>query len=473
MPLQFYDSLQRRKVAFVPLDPPRVGIYVCGLTVYDFCHIGHARMLVAFDVIVRHLRASGYDVTFVRNITDIDDKIIARAAENGESIEALTSRFINAMHEDCARLGVLPPDVEPKATGAIDGMVSLIQELERRGLAYAGENGDVYYRVRRFDAYGALSGKNPDDLRAGTRVEVDEHKEDSLDFVLWKAAKPGEPAWPSPWGHGRPGWHIECSAMSEAHLGTTFDIHGGGMDLKFPHHENEIAQSCGARGDGFARHWLHNGFVNVDDEKMSKSLGNFFTIRDVLKVYRPEELRFFLMGAHYRKPINYSDDELDQARAGLRRLYIALCNADQTAPPSQLTALADLTSDTALSFRAAMDDDFNTPGAIAVLFDLARQINRAADQDRREDAAELALELRSLGHGLGLLAGDANAYLKSAGGADATDGLTDDDVDTLVAARNAARAQRDFTEADRIRDELVAARIELCDGADGTTWQRR
>ena len=346
MAITFYDSLKRQKVPFEPLNPPKVGIYVCGITVYDYCHIGHARMLVAFDTIVRYLRASGYDVTYVRNITDIDDKIIQRAAENGEAFDALTARFIDAMNEDCAALSILPPDIEPRATDSIEDMLRIIGTLVDKGLAYRGDNGDVYYRVRRFDNYGALSGKNPDELRAGERVDVEKEKEDPLDFVLWKAAKPGEPAWDSPWGRGRPGWHIECSAMSEAHLGPRFDIHGGGMDLKFPHHENEIAQSCGASDAGFARHWLHNGFVNVDEVKMSKSLGNFFTIRDVLKVYRPEELRFFLMGPLYRRPINYSDHELEQARSGLKRLYTALANAPRLLLADEPTGNLDPTTST-------------------------------------------------------------------------------------------------------------------------------
>ncbi|MEO1575716.1 MAG: cysteine--tRNA ligase, partial [Pseudomonadota bacterium] len=419
MAITFYDSLKRQKVPFEPLNPPKVGIYVCGITVYDYCHIGHARMLVAFDTIVRYLRASGYDVTYVRNITDIDDKIIQRAAENGEPFDALTARFIDAMNEDCEALSILPPDIEPRATDSIEDMLRIIGALMDKGLAYRGDNGDVYYRVRRFDNYGALSGKNPDELRAGERVDVEKEKEDPLDFVLWKAAKPGEPAWDSPWGSGRPGWHIECSAMSEAHLGPRFDIHGGGMDLKFPHHENEIAQSCGASDAGFARHWLHNGFVNVDEVKMSKSLGNFFTIRDVLKVYRPEELRFFLMGPLYRRPINYSDHELEQARAGLRRLYTALANAPSI-DPSPAPGEADR------QFREAMDDDFNTPGAFAVLFDLAREVNKAVSAGDDPAAARAAGELRRLGGILGLLQDDPDAYLKSAGGADAgDDALTD------------------------------------------------
>ncbi|MFK8015518.1 MAG: cysteine--tRNA ligase [Gammaproteobacteria bacterium] len=462
MSLTFYDSLQRKKVPFTPLKPPHVGIYVCGLTVYDYCHIGHARMLVAFDTIVRHLRASGFDVTYVRNITDIDDKIIARANENGESVEALTARFIEAMDEDCAALSILRPDVEPRATGAIDTMIEIIETLVERGLAYAEDNGDVYYAVAGFEGYGALSGKKVEDLRSGSRVEVNDAKRDPVDFVLWKAAKPGEPSWDSPWGKGRPGWHIECSAMSQTHLGPVFDIHGGGMDLKFPHHENEIAQSCGASDAGFAKHWLHNGFVQVDDEKMSKSLGNFFTIRDVLKVYRPEEMRFFLLGAQYRKPINYSQDELDQARACVKRLYTTLAGFEH---------LPDVaTGKHSDAFIAAMDDDFNTPGAIAVLFDLARLANRAREEGDLEMAAQLASELRTLGGRLGLLQDDPESYLKSAGGQAAE---TDDAaIDELVAARTAARAAGDWGKADELRDQLAKLGIALLDGANGTSWQR-
>ena len=468
MALHFYDSLQRQKVPFEPIAPPKVGIYVCGITVYDFCHIGHARMLVAFDVIVRHLRASGYDVTYVRNITDIDDKIIDRAASNGEDIDALTERFIAAMNDDCDALNILRPDVEPRATASIDAMQRIIARLVDKGLAYRGDKGDVFYRVRRFENYGALSGKNPADLRAGERVDVDQQKEDPLDFVLWKAAKPGEPFWDSPWGPGRPGWHIECSAMSEAHLGARFDIHGGGLDLKFPHHENEIAQSCGASDAGFARYWLHNGFVQVNNEKMAKSLGNFFTIREVLELYRPEELRFFLMSTLYRKPINHSDEELEQARAALKRLYTALSAAG--AGPLEAAAPGAATD----AFVNAMDDDFNTPGAIAVLFDLARQINRAAQDGDPARAGALGAELRALGHRLGILQDDPEVFLKSAGGAgDSATGLADDEIDAMVQARTQARAARDFARADELRDALDAAHVELLDGPDGTTWRRR
>lgn len=463
MTISFYDSLKRQKVPFEPMNPPHVGIYVCGITVYDYCHIGHARMLVAFDMIVRHLRASGYDVTYVRNITDIDDKIIARAARSGESTTELTARFIDSMHEDCAALAILPPDIEPRATDAIGSMIKIIETLVERDLAYACANGDVYYAVDRFEAYGALSGKNPDDLRAGSRVDVNEAKRDPLDFVLWKAAKAGEPSWDSPWGKGRPGWHIECSAMSQDHLGPVFDIHGGGMDLKFPHHENEIAQSCGASGETFARHWLHNGFVQVDNEKMSKSLHNFFTIRDVLQRYRPEELRFFLLGAHYRKPINYSREELDQARAGLRRLYTAMQDRPEVSTPEN--------GDHTARFTAAMDDDFNTPGAIAVLFDLARDLNRAKEQSNAGSAARLASELRTLGGRLGLLQDDPERYLKSAGGEAA--GPQDEQIEALVQARSAAREGGDWGAADQIRDQLAQMGIELLDAAGQTTWRRK
>lgn len=463
MALVFYDSLKRQKVPFTPINPPHVGIYVCGLTVYDHCHIGHARMLVAFDTIVRHLRASGFDVTYVRNITDVDDKIIARANKNGESMGAVTERFISSMHEDCAALAILPPDIEPRATESIDVMLEIIGKLIDKGLAYACDNGDVYYAVGKFENYGALSGKNPDDLRAGARVDVNEAKRDPLDFVLWKGAKPDEPSWESPWGNGRPGWHIECSAMSQMHLGPLFDIHGGGMDLKFPHHENEIAQSCGVSDAGFARHWMHNGFVNVDNEKMSKSLDNFFSIRDVLKTYRPEEIRFFLLGAHYRKPINYSQDELDQSRACVKRLYTAIQGTTLLQDP--------VAGEHTTRFLAAMDDDFNTPGAISELFDLARAANRAREEGDADAAARLASELHALGGRLGLLQDDPERYLKSGGGTD--DGADDAAIEALVVARTAARTAGDWGRADEIRDELNALGVDLLDGSGATSWRRR
>ena len=372
--LKLFNSLTRKKEEFVPIQPGKVRMYVCGMTVYDLCHLGHARVLVVFDVIVRHLRSLGYDVTYVRNITDIDDKIIARAQQNGEDIADLTERFIKAMHEDAAALGVQPPDAEPRATDSMDSILEMIGRLIDKGYAYQGENGDVFYAVGKFDGYGQLSGKRVEELRAGARVDVDQAKRDPLDFVLWKSAKAGEPGWPSPWGEGRPGWHIECSAMSTDCLGNHFDIHGGGMDLQFPHHENEIAQSEGATGEHFVNYWIHNGFVQVDEEKMSKSLGNFFTVREILQRYRPEEIRYFILSSHYRSPLHYSDDNLDQARGALQRLYTALRG-------SAVNDDAALDADYEERFRAAMNDDFNTPEALAVLFDLARAQNEAREPD--------------------------------------------------------------------------------------------
>ncbi len=455
--LKLYNSLTREKETFEPLEAGKVRLYVCGVTVYDLCHVGHARCYTVFDVIVRYLRARGYEVEYVRNITDIDDKIIRRAAENGESIEVLTQRFIAAMYEDFDALGILRPDQEPRATGYIGEIVQMVNDLIARGHAYAAENGDVYYKVSSFAAYGRLSGKRLEDLRAGARVDVDEAKQDPLDFVLWKAAKAGEPSWDSPWGKGRPGWHIECSAMSTHCLGKYFDIHGGGMDLKFPHHENEIAQTCGALDTAFVKYWVHNGFVNIDEEKMSKSLGNFFTIRDVLKTYRPEVVRLFLLASHYRSPLNYSDENLDQARGSLERLYLALRGERTEAVESEFSR----------RFFAVMDDDFNTPQAIAVLFDIAHAINTASAEDER---MRLRAELAGLGGILGLLQEDPEAFLRSgAPGADAQD---DAAIDAMVTAREQARARRDFAEADRIRDELASMGIMLEDGAGGTRWRR-
>jgi cysteinyl-tRNA synthetase len=453
--LQLHNTLSRSKAPFVPVTPGQVRMYVCGMTVYDLCHLGHARVFVVFDMVVRWLRASGYDVEYVRNITDIDDKIIRRAAENNETPAALTARFIDAMHQDERALGVLPPTHEPRATEYVAQMLAMIARLEQKDLAYAAANGDVYYRVRGFAGYGQLSGKSLDELRAGERVEVDGFKHDPLDFVLWKAAKPGEPAWDSPWGPGRPGWHIECSAMSADLLGRHFDIHGGGQDLQFPHHENEIAQSEGAHDCKFVNYWLHNGFVRVDNEKMSKSLGNFFTIRDVLKQYDAEVVRFFILRAHYRSPLNYSDAHLDDAKSALTRLYTALKNLPPDASPPDWKLPA------AQAFKAAMDDDFNTPEALAVLFELAGEANRG-------DASAAQL-LRSLGGVLGLLQRDAAAFLQ-AGNAGA--GLSAEQIDGLIAARRAARAAKDFAESDRIRDQLTAAGIVLEDTASGTTWRR-
>jgi cysteinyl-tRNA synthetase len=454
--LRIHNSLSRTKQEFVPIHPGEVRMYVCGMTVYDFCHVGHARVMVVFDTVVRWLRAQGYRVSYVRNITDIDDKIIERAARNGETIEELTGRFIGAMHEDADALGVMRPDHEPRATRSIEGMLALIARLIERGLAYRAPSGDVFYAVRNFPGYGRLSGKSLEDLRAGERVEVDANKRDALDFVLWKAAKPGEPQWDSPWGSGRPGWHIECSAMSEELLGAHFDIHGGGQDLQFPHHENEIAQSEGAHGHAFVNYWMHNGFVRVDNEKMSKSLGNFFTVREVLARYDPEVVRFFIVRAHYRSPLNYSDQHLEDARAALSRLYTALRNV----PP--VSVAIDWADPFAARFREAMDDDFNTPEACAVLFDLANEVNRSR-------SAERAGQLRALAALLGLLGRDPAAFLQ--GGAAAA-GLDDAAIEARIAERAAAKKSRDFATADRIRAELAEAGIVLEDSAAGTTWRR-
>ncbi|MBL8382304.1 MAG: cysteine--tRNA ligase [Burkholderiales bacterium] len=459
--LQIYNTLSRRKEPFRPLVPGRVGMYVCGMTVYDYCHIGHARVMVVFDAVQRWLRASGLDVVYVRNITDIDDKIIRRAVENGETISALTARFIAAMDEDAAALGVQKPDHEPRATQYVPQMLSLIGKLEANGLAYRAADGDVNFSVRDFPGYGRLSGKSLDDLRAGERVEVNSVKRDPLDFVLWKRTKDDEPAesrWESPWGRGRPGWHIECSAMSAALLGEQFDIHGGGADLQFPHHENEIAQSEGAHRHTFVNTWMHNGFVRVDDEKMSKSLGNFFTIRDVLKKYDPEVIRFFILRAHYRSPLNYSDAHLDDARGALTRLYTAL----KSVPPAAAAPI-DWEEGHARSFRAAMDDDFNTPVAIAALFDLATEVNRSA-------STRLSGQLAGLGAILGLLGRDPQAFLQSGAGGAAAGAV---DVDRMIAERSAAKKARDFARADAIRAELLAAGIVLEDKPGGVTEWRR
>ncbi len=453
--LQIYNTLTRAKESFIPMQPGRVRMYVCGMTVYDYCHLGHARVFVVFDMVTRWLRSRGYQVDYVRNITDIDDKIIKRAQENGETTQQLTERFIAAMHEDERALGVLPPDHEPRATAYVAQMLDMIRQLEEKGLAYRAPNGDVYYSVRGFPEYGRLSGKSLDELRAGERVEIDTFKHDPLDFVLWKAAKPGEPAWDSPWGKGRPGWHIECSAMSAELLGNHFDIHGGGQDLQFPHHENEIAQSEGAHGCKFVNYWMHNGFVRVDNEKMSKSLGNFFTIREVLKKYDSEVVRFFILRAHYRSPLNYSDAHLDDARAALTRLYTALRGVNRA--PQE----TDWTEPRSARFKAAMDDDFNTPEAMAVLFDLAADANRGHLQATQQ--------LRALAGTLGLLQRDAEVFLKAGTQAD---GMAEDEIEALIAARQAARQARNFAESDRIRDRLAVAGVILEDGPQGTTWRR-
>ena len=467
--LRIYNSLSRAKETFLPIDPPRVRMYVCGMTVYDFCHLGHARVMVVFDIVQRWLRSSGYQLTYVRNITDIDDKIIRRAVENGESISALTQRFIDCMDEDALALGVQKPDNEPRATAYVDDMLIMIGHLEKRGLAYKAANGDVNYSVRRFPGYGKLSGKSLDELRAGERVGVDTTKHDPLDFVLWKSAKEGEPFWKSPWGNGRPGWHIECSAMGTRLLGEQFDIHGGGQDLQFPHHENEIAQAEGAmeagQGKRFVNYWMHNGFVRVDDEKMSKSLGNFFTIREVLKQFDPEVVRFFIARAQYRSQLNYSDHHLRDARASLARLYTALKAADVSTAGSAGTP--DWSEPHAIRFREAMDDDFNTSEAIAALFDLANELNKTR-------APAQAAQLRALGGMLGLLGRAPDEYLQFVPAAQSAEnpGLGREEIDALVAARLAAKKARNFAESDRIRDQLAAAGIVLEDTRDGTTWRR-
>ena len=469
--IEIHNSLTGRKEPLRELEPGHVRMYVCGMTVYDYCHVGHARSLIVFDVVRRYLRHRGFRVTHVRNITDIDDKIIARAAENREPMAQLTARYIDALHADCAALGVEAPEHEPRATEYVGPIVAMIETLLAKGYAYVAD-GDVLYAVGRFEGYGRLSGKRLADLRAGARVEIGEHKHDPLDFVLWKAAKPGEPSWPSPWGPGRPGWHIECSAMSVALLGSHFDIHGGGMDLKFPHHENEIAQSCAACGTPFVNIWMHNGFVNVNAEKMSKSLGNFFTVREVLPRLRPEVMRAFVLASHYRGPINYSDENLLQADAALERLYLAL----RGVAPAAAAAEGDATR----RFEAAMDDDFNTPEALAVLQALARELNVAKGAGDAARAAALAAELRRLGGVLGLLGHDAEAWLRSlpAGGLGAEGGAGEErpaaaEIEAEIARRAAARKARDFQESDRIRDALLARGVVLEDGPQGTSWRYR
>ncbi|MDE2605384.1 MAG: cysteine--tRNA ligase [Burkholderiales bacterium] len=454
MSLRIYNTLTRALEEFSPLEPGHVRMYVCGMTVYDLCHMGHARSVVAFDVVRRWLEASGYRVTFVRNITDIEDKIIRRAVENGETVRSLTDRMIGEMYRDFDALGVARPTHDPRATEYVPQMLAIVQALEGKGLAYRA-GGDVNYAVRRFPGYGKLSGKTLDELHAGERVAVAEGKEDPLDFVLWKAAKAGEPAdatWDSEYGRGRPGWHIECSAMSCALLGETFDIHGGGADLQFPHHENEIAQSEGANGVPLASVWMHNGFVNIDNEKMSKSLGNFFTIREVLAKFDPETLRFFIVRAHYRSPLNYSDVHLEDARGSLRRLYTAL----DAVPPAPVAI--DWSEPHAARFKAAMDSDFGTPEAVAVLFELAAEVNRTRSPER-------AGLLQALGGTLGLLQGDPRAFLR-AGAA-----LDEASIQRLIEARAAAKKARDFAEADRIRKELLEQGIVLKDSPAGTTWE--
>ncbi len=458
MSLRIYNTLSRDVVDFTPAQPGHVRMYVCGMTVYDLCHLGHARSMVAFDIVQRWLKASGLKVTYVRNVTDIDDKIIKRAVENGESIRSLTDRMIDALHQDADALGVERPQFEPRATDYVPHMLSMISTLQDKGLAYRAGNGDVNYAVRKFPGYGKLSGKSLDELNAGERVAVSSEaggKQDPLDFVLWKSAKPTEPEdvkWASPFGVGRPGWHIECSAMSCELLGETFDIHGGGADLQFPHHENEIAQSEGAHGQPLANVWMHNGFINIDNEKMSKSLGNFFTIRDVLKTYDPETVRFFVVRSHYRSPLNYSDVHLDDARGALKRLYTALHSVQPEA------AAIDWVDPFAARFQAAMNEDFGTPEAVAVLFDLASEVNRS-------QSTALAGLLKALGGVLGLLQGDPQRFLQSGSV------LDDAAIQVQIQARAAAKQAKNFAEADRIRQDLLAQGVALKDGPSGTTWE--
>ena len=458
--LKIYNTLSNQKEEFQPIDTNNVGIYVCGMTVYDFCHMGHARVLVMFDVITRHLRRSFSSVRYVRNITDIDDKIIARAIENNEDIYSLTNRFIDAMHEDEKALGVLSPDIEPRATESIDKMIDMIESLSKQGLAYQGKNGDVFYSVRKFKYYGKLSGKNLDDLLAGARVDIESNKEDPLDFVLWKKAKSNEPSWSSPWGEGRPGWHIECSAMSNHFISNHFDIHGGGMDLTFPHHENEIAQSEGANNCKFVNTWMHVGFVNIDDEKMSKSLNNFFTIRNVLDKYDGETLRYFLISSHYRSPLNFSETNIESAKSALKRLYNA------TKGLSKKTDAALLETKYEDRFNAALNDDFNTPIALSILFEIAKQINieRATNLAK---ANALAKQLIKLGNFIGILEYNAEEYLKQ--GSE----LSEAEIYNKILQRESARNSKDFAMSDQIRDELLALGIILEDSVNGTTWRRK
>jgi cysteinyl-tRNA synthetase len=477
--LKIYNTLTRKKDLFQPRETGKVGMYVCGMTVYDYCHIGHARVMVVFDTVARYLRYSGHDLTYVRNITDIDDKIIQRAQENGEDFGKLTERFIAAMHEDERALFVLPPDIEPRATQSIAGITAMIAALIAKDLAYVGTNGDVFYSVAKFKNYGQLSGKNLGDLQAGERVDIDRAKRNPLDFVLWKMAKANEPGWESPWGLGRPGWHIECSAMSISCLGNHFDIHGGGMDLQFPHHENEIAQSEGATGEKFVNLWMHNGFVRVNEEKMSKSLGNFFTVREVLKHYHPEIIRFFILSSHYRSPLNYSDEQLNETATALTRLYTALREVTAAETP--------VVADYQTRFEQAMDDDFNTPVAVAVLFDLARELNKVKENNP-ERAGELASSLKFLGGLLGILQHDADDYLKGniQGGMAAmeTGNITfaatgqvlvqgNDWVEHQVQLRLEAKKSKNWALADKIRDELKGQGVILEDAPNGITRWRR
>jgi len=455
--LKIFNSLTRNKEIFKPIDEKSVRMYVCGMTVYDFCHLGHARVMVVFDMVRSWFKSSGYEVTYVRNITDIDDKIISRANQNQESFLDLTERFIVAMNDDAAALGVAPPDFEPKASDNIPQMIELIELLFDKGLAYEGSNGDVYYSVNKFERYGRLSGKSLEDLRAGERVDINPEKRHPMDFVLWKGAKPGEPYWQSPWGEGRPGWHIECSAMSERYLGSHFDIHGGGQDLQFPHHENEIAQSEGAHDHGYVNYWMHNGFVRVDDEKMSKSLGNFFTVNEVLKKFDPEVIRFFILRAHYRSPLNYSDQHLEDAKLALTRLYTSL--KDISAEEVDESSYWD--DPRAVKFRAALDDDFNTPEAMSVLFDLASDLNR-------DHSVATASLLKSLAATLGFLNRVPSEFLQASVGA----ALSADEIESMIQKRNEARMNKDYDLADELRDGLMDAGVILEDSSGTTTWRR-
>ncbi|WP_298737616.1 cysteine--tRNA ligase [uncultured Psychrobacter sp.] len=474
--LVVYDSLTARKQPLRPLVAGKLGMYICGMTVYDYCHIGHARVMVAFDMVVRWLSQLGYDVNYVRNITDIDDKIIARAIENNEDIGTLTQRFTKAMHDDAATLGCLSPDAEPRATDHIDEMQQMITTLIEGDYAYAADNGDVYYAVDSFADYGKLSKRKLNEMQAGSRVEVENIKRNPFDFVLWKAAKAGEPQWTSPWGQGRPGWHIECSAMSTKCLGNTFDIHGGGHDLQFPHHENEIAQSEAATGCEYANNWMHVGFINVDGEKMSKSLGNFFTIREVTNKYHPETVRFFLLSSHYRSQVNFSDSALDEAHNSLSRLYNALKIAEQHQSQA-LEADQELINQAYQSaagqdFIAAMNDDFNSSAAISVLFSLASEVNKAAKAQDMDKAWQLAQQLRALAKSLNILQQPPKQFLQAVIGEKSENGLSDDAIDALIAERGDAKANKDYARADEIRMQLKEAGIELEDSSAGTTWRR-
>ncbi len=461
--LKIYNTLSRKKEIFKPIVEGEVGMYVCGMTVYDYCHIGHARVMVAFDVVARYLRYSGFKLKYVRNVTDIDDKIIKRAHDNGEDFSDLTQRFIEAMHEDEKALSVLPPDIEPRATQSMQDMIEMISTLVDKELAYIGSNGDVFYAVDKFPQYGALSGKKLDELQAGERVDVDLAKRNPFDFVLWKKAKEDEPSWDSPWGKGRPGWHIECSAMSKNCLGEHFDIHGGGMDLQFPHHENEIAQSEGASGKKFVNVWMHNGFVRINEEKMSKSLDNFFTIRDVMTQYRAEVIRFFILSSHYRSPLNYSDEHLNEAGIALTRLYMALRGIEKVCESTP--------TDYSTRFQQAMDDDFNTAVAVAVLFDMARELNKLKDNDPVL-AEQLAGELVELSNVLGILQDDPDDFLQGDDMNSDDSALSAEDIDVFIQQRVEAKENKDWALADKIRDDLNALGIVLEDSATATTWRR-